>query len=96
MSYQDLLNKARALKPEEINGNLLSLMGDARFAAVVAWLEANREEFVALGSSQKLSKEHGPLAHCQGSIHALRVLEGQLKHLLDPRPPRRSPEPPPA
>lgn len=95
MTYAELLTKARAMSDEERDANLLSLMtGDARFIAVVAFLESNHKAFSIAGSQQKLARDHGVLAHAQGSVHALNMLQGQLRELLNPTP-RRGPAPPP-
>jgi D-aminopeptidase len=94
MTYSELQRAGEAMTPEEVNANIKSLMGDSRFAAVVAWLDRNREAMIAAGCSQKLATNHGTLAHAQGSVHTLRTMEGQLRGLLEPAP-RRGPAPPP-
>lgn len=92
--YSDYLAQGRAKSQQEIQADLLSLATDPRFASVIGWLDRNRETFVTAGSAQSMTKEHGKLAHCQGSVHALNVLLGQVANLMNPKTPRGGiPEP---
>lgn len=95
MTYPQLEDLARNMTPEQVQDNLISLAADTRFAAVLAWLQQEREGYIAHGCRQDLSPHHGPLAHCQGSVFALRALETDLRKKLLPKPPAKSlgPEP---
>ncbi len=90
MTYAELQKHAREMTREQVEAELQGLARDTRFAAVVAWLEQNKQSFVNAGCSQKLAQHHGVLAHCQGSVYACDLLQGNLKRILDPRPPAKS------
>src|SRR6185295_16801847 len=83
MRYAELQKLARELSPEAMRDNLRSLAMDSRFAAVVALIEAQRESYVTAGSAQNMASDHGKLAHCQGSVYALRTITGQFQQILD-------------
>lgn len=93
MTYTELHKLAREMTPEVRDHTLAQLALDTRFAAVLAWLEANREDFIRGGSKQALADAPGKLAHGQGSVHAIHTLQDQLKQLLSPRPGARRAEP---
>jgi hypothetical protein len=80
--FEKLAADGRTLTAEQVNDSLRSLAMDDRFAAVVAWLERNKEAFVVAGCKQSLAKEPGKLAHAQGSVHTVMTLQGQIAHLL--------------
>jgi hypothetical protein len=82
MSFDDHVREGRRLSAEEIERLLQSIATDARFCAVVGWLEAMQRRFVEEGCRQPLSREHGPLAHCQGSVYALSLALAQLRATL--------------
>lgn len=84
MTASEMLAAGRALTPEQVQNDLRGLMADPRFAAVMAWLDANREGYVRAVGKQALAGTQGALAHCAGSIHAVNVLVAQLANLIQP------------
>lgn len=84
MTYQEHKISGEGLSSPEVDAALQSLALDERFCAVVAWLERNREAFIAAGSRQEFAGDHGRLAHAQGSVHAVNVLASQLANLMSP------------
>ncbi len=70
------------MPPEQLNDTLRALTMDERFAAVLAWLDRNRDAFVAAGSKQNLAGDHGKLAHAQGSVHAMNLLLAQIGNMM--------------
>lgn len=83
--YDELAEGARALGEPEIRATLRQLARDPRFAAVVAWLSRYQESWARTVSSQVLAADHGKLAHASGSLHALQLLQGSLRVLLEER-----------
>jgi len=83
MKYSELLEMGRRMSAEERQANLRSLLTDPRCAAVVSLIEDDKTQFVSQGSAQKMAAHPGSLAHCMGSVHALEVLEGQLRQIAD-------------
>lgn len=83
MRYIELMEQARALAPEQINVQLRGLATDPRFAALVAWLEGNRESWVIEVTKQNRAGDHGQLAHAAGSLHAIEILRGQLMQAIE-------------
>jgi len=94
MKYDELQAVAAGMATMEVDNLLRSLLRDDRFIGVVAWLDRNRELFVRSGSKQDLASDHGKLAHCQGSVHAVNLLIAQLANLLNPAP-QTGEQPPP-
>lgn len=95
MTFSEHLDNSRAMTLPQMDNLLRTLGRDERFAAVVGWLERNREAFVKAGSRQDLAADHGKLAHAQGSVHALHVLTAQLANLFTTPPTGGPPQTPP-
>lgn len=86
--FDEMLDRARRYRPEQIAGDLRALSKDRRFPAVVAWIHNNLEGFAAASCQQSLAGDPGKITHAAGSHHALRVLEGQLRTAVnEPREP---------
>jgi hypothetical protein len=83
MRYIELMEAARKLTPEQVNKQLAELARDPRFAAVVGWLEGNREAWVIEVTKQGRAESHGQIAHAAGSLHAVEILRGQLLQTLE-------------
>lgn len=64
---------------QELEDELRSFAQDPRFCAVVGWLDATQRRFSEEGCRQALAKEHGVLAHCQGSVYGLGLALAQLR-----------------
>jgi hypothetical protein len=86
MTYLEHQWAGERLTGPDVEAMMRSLGNDSRFAAVVTWLERNRDDFVAAGSRQALAADYGKLAHGQGSVHAINVMAAQLAKLLGPTP----------
>jgi len=84
MNYAKLQQLAHSMGEEEKRDTLVSLLGDARFAAVVKLLEEHREGYVAAVCQQRMAGSDGALQHAAGSIYALETLGGVLKQLAAP------------
>jgi len=81
--YAALAELGRQLRPGEPQDFVRQLAADNRFAAVLELIRHNREAFVDAASHQALAAHPGKQSHACGSIHALRVLEGQIQALID-------------
>lgn len=86
MTYAELELIGRQMGAEQVREQLLLLSTDPRFAAVIALLEQHKEAFAVAGSAQNIAADHGKLAHCQGSVFALRQLQDTLKGMFRPQP----------
>jgi hypothetical protein len=93
MTFDELLEAGRALKPAERKACLEGLANDPRFAAVAVLVRESWEGFARAAGDQKLAPHHGCLAHCAGSMHALLDLEGKLRAAIAAKS-RRGPTPP--
>lgn len=99
MRFEELEREARRLmaedeqaerekrRPRAVGDSIRGLAMDIRFAGVVALLLRHREGYQESGCAQGLAADHGRLAHCQGAVHAMRGLVGDLRQVLaeDPR-----------
>ena len=83
MRYIELMEAARKLSPDQVNKQLAELARDPRFAAVVGWLEGNREAWVIEVTKQSRAESHGQIAHAAGSLHAVEILRGQLLQTIE-------------
>ena len=84
MTYSAHKAAGEQMDPPAVD-NMLKVLGrDERFKAVVALLERHRETYVLSGCRQEFSGDHGKLAHCQGSIHAINMLAATLGQLFAP------------
>jgi len=81
--FEELHRQAREMSPKEWTAQLHSLARDPRFAAVLAFVESQYNGWVDTAASQKLSYHHGPLAHAQGSVYAIKSLRGALRVLVN-------------
>lgn len=94
MKYAEHVAASRTMDSKSLADCLAGLTMDPRFAAVVALIERDKMEFTVAGSNQSIAGDHGKMAHCMGSVHALVILEGQIKQFTDAAP-RRGEKPPP-
>lgn len=83
--FDEMLDRARRMKWPQVQSSIKSLARDSRFEAVVAWLYQVKEGFAEASSHQDIAGNPGKITHAAGSHHALRVLEGQLRRMVDPQ-----------
>lgn len=81
--YEALREEARKWKPAELQSQLRAVAADPRFAAVVGWLETNREAWGQSAAAQSLASNPGKQSHACGSLHLMNVLCAQLRAVLD-------------
>ena len=81
MIYNELLAQGRAMPQPMLEANLRGLLRDDRFAAVLGWLDRNREAFVKELSKPAASENAGRLAHAAGAVHCINSLSAQLARL---------------
>lgn len=79
MNWIELLRQAEDLSDEGMREQLRSIMTDPRFPAVLRLLLGHEEAWAQNVSRQALCVEHGAIAHCAGSLHALQVLVEDLR-----------------
>lgn len=84
MTYAQHKAAGEQMDPPAVDDLLKVLGRDERFKAMAALLERHRETYILSGCRQEFASDHGRLAHCQGSIHALNMLCATLAQLFAP------------
>ena len=78
MTYSEHATRARKLSAREAAEELRQLGQDHRFAGIVRFLLEQERTWSEIVSLQEIAGSHGKLAHCAGSLHALKRLQEQL------------------
>jgi len=81
MTYQELLESGRKMGTPEIDATLRQLSADPRFAAILGWLDLNREACIQEASKHLDGTRAG---HAGGALHEINLLNAQLAHLMKP------------
>jgi|GEM_PF-1227626 len=86
MSFDELILKSRELTPQQVAVDLKTLSANTQFLSVLALIHRNCESFSRASANQKISSNHGTIAHAAGSHYAMQLLEDQLREIIDARP----------
>jgi len=85
MTFQEHIVAANAMTRPQAEAELESLAAvDPRFRSVLKVLIDDWNSYSVAVVGQNLAGDHGKLAHCAGSMHALTVVMEQLRRAVTP------------
>jgi hypothetical protein len=85
MTFQDHFNGAHQITLDEARAEVEALAAvDPRFRGVIKLLLEDWNAYAQAVMAQQLASDHGKLAHCGGSMHALTVLLAQFRRACTP------------
>lgn len=87
--WAEAWSQALTRSEDQVKQELEELIRDHRLPSLLAWINGNRESYIAANTSRSNAAHHGVLAHTSGSIDALQTLLSQLKQMTLPKAQRK-------